>query len=42
MYKFQREMLSGYMCARTDEAKKMYSRYLSYMNPFLFEELKCK
>jgi len=39
MYKFQREMLVGYMCAKSDEAKKMYARYLSFVNPYLFEEV---
>ena len=36
--KLQRYFLDGYMAARTEAAKKMYARYLSYINPFLFEE----
>ncbi len=39
-FKIIRAMLDGYMGARSEEARKMYARYLSFVSPFLFEEYK--
>jgi hypothetical protein len=36
----QRMMLIGYMTTRSEGGKKMYARYLSFVNPYLFEEQK--
>jgi hypothetical protein len=34
------DFIVGYMCARSNEAREMYARYLSYLDPYLFEEIK--
>ena len=41
-FKLMRLMLDGYMGSRSEDGKKMYSRYLSFINPYLFEEMKGK
>ena len=35
-----RILLEGYVFAKNEGAKKMYAKYLSYANPYLFEDQK--